>query len=138
MKVLGVLVVACVLVATSAGAQTDFVWTGEDRMNVGVAAGTQAPRGAFVTSFGDDVLVLWLDDRSGDDDIYLRHSSDRGATWSPEKRIDTDRIMAAIRNDKKIQGGLQRFVLLEGAGRPTVREDVPEENVREAYESLLS
>ena len=62
--------------------------------------------------------------------------------------------MAAIRHDKKIRGGARRtggsatptgcrtsgthcFVLLEEIGRPTIRDDVSEQRVREAYESLL-
>ncbi len=53
-------------------------------------------------------------------------------------RIDPDRILATIRKDKKVQGGKERYVLLEGIGRPIVRHDVPESEVRKAYESLLS
>ena len=51
--------------------------------------------------------------------------------------IESDRIMAAIRKDKKVRGGVPRLVLLERIGRPVVRGDVPEEAIREAYESLL-
>jgi 3-dehydroquinate synthase len=52
--------------------------------------------------------------------------------------IETDRILETLRKDKKVRGGVGRFVLLEGIGCPVVRADVPEERVREAYESLLS
>ncbi len=51
--------------------------------------------------------------------------------------IETDRIVDTIQNDKKVRGGAQRFVLLEGIGRPAIREDVGESHVREAFESLL-
>jgi 3-dehydroquinate synthase len=51
--------------------------------------------------------------------------------------IETERILDALRKDKKVRGGVGRFVLLEGVGRPVVRDDVPEELVRDAYESLL-
>ncbi len=51
--------------------------------------------------------------------------------------IDTDRIMLSMRNDKKTQGGALRFVLLESIGQPVIRSDVPEQQVRAAYESLL-
>jgi 3-dehydroquinate synthase len=51
--------------------------------------------------------------------------------------IEADRIMATLRRDKKVWGGQERFVLLEDVGRPVVRGDVPEGQVREAYESLL-
>ncbi len=49
------------------------------------------------------------------------------------RRIDADRVMAAIRNDKKILGGAQRLILLEGVGQPVVRDDVPEQKVRDSY-----
>ncbi len=51
--------------------------------------------------------------------------------------IDADRIVATIRKDKKIHGGAEHFVLLEDIGRPIVRDDIPEQAVRDAYESLL-
>lgn len=51
--------------------------------------------------------------------------------------IDTDLIMATIRKDKKIRGGTEHFVLLEAIGRPVVRDDIPQQAVRDAYESLL-
>lgn len=51
--------------------------------------------------------------------------------------IDTDGIMATIRTDKKVRGGAQRFVLLEEVGKPTVRDDIEEQRIRRAYESLL-
>ncbi|UCC31551.1 MAG: 3-dehydroquinate synthase [Phycisphaerales bacterium] len=51
--------------------------------------------------------------------------------------IETDLIMATIRKDKKIRGGTEQFVLLEAIGRPVVRNDIPQQAVRDAYESLL-
>ena len=51
--------------------------------------------------------------------------------------IDTDRISATIRNDKKMRAGTAQFVLLEGVGRAVIRDDIPEHLIREAYESLL-
>lgn len=42
---------------------------------------------------------------------------------------DAERILAAMRMDKKYSGGV-RFVLLEDVGRPRVVEDVPEDVVR--------
>ena len=51
--------------------------------------------------------------------------------------IETDRIVSTIRNDKKVRGGTERYVLLGGIGKPIVRDDVPESAVRRAYESLL-
>ena len=51
--------------------------------------------------------------------------------------IEPDRIMATIGKDKKARAGVPRLVLLEGIGQPVVRGDVPQEAVREAYQSLL-
>ena len=51
--------------------------------------------------------------------------------------IQTDRILRTIRSDKKVRHGRVRFVFLEGVGRPSIRDNVPEKAVREAYETLL-
>ena len=51
--------------------------------------------------------------------------------------LEPERIMATIRMDKKALAQSTRFVLLQGVGRPVVRADVPEHQVREAFESLL-
>lgn len=51
--------------------------------------------------------------------------------------IDPARILAAMRKDKKVRGGSPQFVLLEGIGRPVLRGDIPEQSIREVYESLL-
>ena len=45
--------------------------------------------GPAVAVVGTDVYVLWRDNRNGASDIYLRHSSDGGATFpAPETRVD--------------------------------------------------
>ena len=49
---------------------------------------------------------------------------------------DMERIPALVRGDKKAKGGKVRYVLLEAIGRPVVRDDVPEDAVAAAYESL--
>lgn len=51
--------------------------------------------------------------------------------------IQTERILRTIRNDKKVRRGQVQFVVLEEVGRPSIRDDVPEAAVREAYETLL-
>lgn len=51
--------------------------------------------------------------------------------------METDRVMAALRSDKKKRCAELSFVLLEGVGQPTIRSDVPQERIRAAYESLL-
>ncbi len=43
--------------------------------------------------------------------------------------IDRQRVMAAMSLDKKVQGKAVRWVLLEGIGRPVIRDDVPAEVV---------
>lgn len=53
------------------------------------------------------------------------------------KPIDPDRIITAIRSDKKSQRGVARFVLLKEIGQPEVRSDVATSAVRAAFETLL-
>jgi 3-dehydroquinate synthase len=51
--------------------------------------------------------------------------------------LDPDAVLRRLGHDKKFTTGRNRFVLLEGIGRWTVREAVPEEVVRRAAESVL-
>lgn len=52
------------------------------------AAMSLAPR---VVAVGDDVYVVWFDNRDGAYDIYLQASHDGGATWLEEAtRVDSD------------------------------------------------
>ena len=57
-------------------------------------------------------------------------------TTLPEA-IETERILQTIRYDKKVRRGRVHFVVLKGVGHPSVRDDIPEAQVREAYETLL-
>lgn len=50
--------------------------------------------------------------------------------------VDPARVWEAMRLDKKVTAGRLRFVLLERFGRPVVRDDVPEELVREVLHEL--
>ncbi|HEY1683805.1 MAG TPA: 3-dehydroquinate synthase [Tepidisphaeraceae bacterium] len=50
--------------------------------------------------------------------------------------LDTDKIVQAMRTDKKVRDGKIRFVLPEGIGRAVIRDDVAEELVREGLDSL--
>ena len=52
--------------------------------------------------------------------------------------VSTDAVVAAMRVDKKMRSGKLRFVLLEGVGKPVVRDDVPEQMVRKSFEGLLT
>jgi 3-dehydroquinate synthase len=51
--------------------------------------------------------------------------------------LDRGRIMAAISLDKKVEGKKVRWVLLEGIGRPVLRDDVPAEIVEAALGEVL-
>lgn len=53
-------------------------------------------------------------------------------------KIEPDRILDAVRIDKKVRRRAPTFVLLEGVSKTTLRNDVPDSHVREAYESLLA
>jgi 3-dehydroquinate synthase len=51
--------------------------------------------------------------------------------------LDRERLMAAVALDKKVQGKKVRWVLLEGIGRPVLRDDVPPEVVEAALNEVL-
>lgn len=51
--------------------------------------------------------------------------------------LDREKIMAAIALDKKVQANKVRWVLLEGIGRPVVRDDVSPEVVEAALDTVL-
>ena len=46
-------------------------------------------------------------------------------------------IVEAMSRDKKVVGGKQRWVLLDGVGNPVVRDDVPPQVVREAIDAVV-
>jgi 3-dehydroquinate synthetase len=51
--------------------------------------------------------------------------------------VDPGAVFAAIALDKKVASKRVRWILLEDAGRPIVRDDVPEEIVRNVLRELL-
>jgi 3-dehydroquinate synthase len=51
--------------------------------------------------------------------------------------IDADDVIAAMSHDKKVAAKRQRWVLLEGEGKPVIRDDVPDEIVRDVLTELL-
>jgi 3-dehydroquinate synthase len=60
-----------------------------------------------------------------------------GLPMRPPKGIDRERVRAALKMDKKIVAGGQRWVLLEDVARPVVRDDVPAEVVEAVLDDLL-
>jgi shikimate kinase/3-dehydroquinate synthase len=54
------------------------------------------------------------------------------------KGIDRARIEAGMSVDKKVRGKRVQWVLLEGIGRPVLRDDVPSEVVEEALTEVLA
>jgi 3-dehydroquinate synthase len=60
-----------------------------------------------------------------------------GLPTRPPKGIDRDRIRAALKMDKKIVAGGQRWILLEDLARPIVRADVPAQVVESVLDDLL-
>ena len=52
--------------------------------------------------------------------------------------VNAAAVLEAMKLDKKVEGGKQRFVLLEGPGRPVVRDDVPADLVSEVVRGLVS
>jgi len=60
-----------------------------------------------------------------------------GLPTRPPKGIDRDRVRAALKMDKKVVAGGQRWVLLEDVSRPIVRADVPAEVVESVLDELL-
>lgn len=52
-------------------------------------------------------------------------------------KLDSERVLAAIKLDKKVTAGSVRWVLLEDVGRAVLRSDVQPELVREVVSELL-
>lgn len=52
-------------------------------------------------------------------------------------RIDAGAVLNAMRMDKKVERGRQRFVVLEAIGRATVRDDVTREDTEAVVRSLI-
>jgi len=61
---------------------------GAVRVNDNSTAKTRQESGDVAAGPGNKVYVAWTDNRSGDEDIYLASSSDGGATFSQNRRVD--------------------------------------------------
>ena len=64
---------------------------GADGPAIDLAPASLAARFPRVAARGDDVWVVWQDERGGQaprrPDVYLRHSTDGGRSWLPEVRL---------------------------------------------------
>ena len=53
------------------------------------------------------------------------------------KGLNEDDILQVSKNDKKMDAGMIRFVLLEQIGKAVIRQDVTDQELREAIQSIL-
>jgi predicted transcriptional regulator len=61
-------------------------WQPEQEISTDV--GTEHQMTPSIAVDGDNVHVVWVDRRNGNDDIYYRHYN--GTTWQPQQEISTD------------------------------------------------
>ena len=66
----------------------------------------------------------------------IRSLLSRAGLHTAGTQMPPDNLLDAMRGDKKARSGRLRFVLLEGIGRAGVRDDVSEELVRDALETI--
>jgi hypothetical protein len=64
-------------------------WDDEVRLNL-VPAGSAETSDPTLLCRGSTVCVVWWDRRDGRGDVHFRRSTDAGATWSDETRLDRD------------------------------------------------
>ncbi len=62
-------------------------WSTERRLNTDNVSNAQQEPSAGVSA--DRIVVAWTDPRNGDLDIYYRRSTNGGATWSINTRVET-------------------------------------------------
>jgi hypothetical protein len=72
-------------------ADSGVTWqTSDIRLDTGDSPGANHSAYAEIGANGDNVYVVWCDERNGNPDVYFNHSFDGGATWqSTDTRIDT-------------------------------------------------
>jgi hypothetical protein len=66
------------------------IWQSSDiRLDTGDTAGANNSKYPQITCYGNNVYVVWQDERNGNDDIYFNYSIDGGADWqSSDIRLD--------------------------------------------------
>jgi hypothetical protein len=75
-----------VITATPGG--WDITVSGIDRANGMPVTAADISESAYRGS----LYVNWIDSRNGDPDVFLMKSTDRGASWSPAKRVNDDQV----------------------------------------------
>ncbi|MGE3073875.1 MAG: 3-dehydroquinate synthase [Dehalococcoidia bacterium] len=73
------------------------------------------------------------------EDEYQRQQRVLKAFGLPESApgLDVDAVLDATLSDKKVRGGKVRWVLLEGIGNAVTRDNVPDDVIRRAVETVL-
>jgi len=101
----------------NASADGGLTWLAPDvRVETGVAGATDS-NDPEIDADGDSVYVVWSESRSGNSDIRLNRSSDRGQSWLiADMRIDTDPAGAgtSIRPKVRCAGGTVYVVWVDG------------------------
>ncbi len=94
--------------------------------------------GVFLVIFGCfagfDFFLQVLD--ADDEQTVVAALAELGLPTALGSAGDTRRLMDYVARDKKATGRRVRYVLLEGLGRPVMRDDVPDEAVVEVLHSL--
>lgn len=68
---------------------TNSTDNGQSWSEIQVLTDAHRARSSRIIASGDHLYLVWEDERNGNhnNEIYLRHSPDRGESWDPEKRL---------------------------------------------------
>ncbi|MBN1223471.1 MAG: hypothetical protein JXB23_09495, partial [Candidatus Aminicenantes bacterium] len=79
-------------------------WQSSDiRVDTGDSPGAQTSLEPRIARSGNDVYVIWLDMRSGQQDTYFNHSNNNGANWQAAgTRLNTDTPLGNYSNNPRI------------------------------------
>jgi hypothetical protein len=74
-----------------------LTWNGEQRLDTGDAPGANDSSSVDIALSGNDVYVVWQDQRSGKVDTYISASHDLGLSWlASDRRLDTGDVPGAF------------------------------------------